>query len=72
MADTAETAAEEIAEMIGAEIETFEKENGEWHASMETDDQGVSGFGFSREQAFSDLIRAAKEVGWAPPRSVSP
>jgi len=70
MAGSAEIAADEIAQTIDAQIQVFEKDNGEIHVSMETDDQGVAGFGYSREQAFSDLIRAAKEAGWAPPKSL--
>jgi hypothetical protein len=72
MADTPEMIAEQIADMLGARVEIFENEaTGEVHVSMETDDQGVSGYGPSREAAFKDLLRSAKEVGWTPPTPIT-
>lgn len=69
MAETAEVAAEEIAEVVGGRIEVFPNEQtGEWHVAIETDDESVSGYGHSREQAFSHLVRECKKVGWVPPK----
>jgi hypothetical protein len=68
MAEDAEIIAEQIADMIGARIEVFDSDKtGEVHVSMETDDQGVSGSGVSRPDAFKDLVRSAREVGWTEP-----
>jgi hypothetical protein len=68
MADTAEQAVEEIAEVVGGEIEVFPNEQtGEWHVAIKTDDESYSGYGHSREQAFSNLVRECKAVGWVPP-----
>jgi len=54
--------------MVGGRIDVHHNEQtGEWHVSIETDDQGESGFGHSREQAFSDLVRRCKAIGWVPP-----
>jgi hypothetical protein len=68
MAETAEAAAEEIAEVVDGRIDVFHNEKtGEWHVSIETDDQGESGYGHSREQAFSDLVHKCRKIGWVPP-----
>jgi hypothetical protein len=67
MAETAEVAAEEIAEVVGGRIEVFpNKATGDRHVAIETDDESVSGYGHSREQAFSHLVRECKKVGWVP------
>jgi len=72
MAETAEAAAEEISEVVGGRIEVFPNEQtGEWHVAIETDDESVSGYGHSREQAFSHLVRECKAVGWVPPTQLT-
>jgi hypothetical protein len=72
MADNPEMIIEQIADMLGARVEVFESETtGEVHVSIETDDQGVSGYGPSREAAFKDLVRSAREVGWTPPTPIT-
>jgi hypothetical protein len=75
MTDEPEEVANEIADAIGAQIEIIEIDKGvyrEFTASMETDDQGVSGSGGTKEEALKDLVRAAEEVGWEHPEPITP
>jgi hypothetical protein len=61
-----EIAAEEIAQIHGTGVQTYEGKDGRWIVSIENEDKGaVTGTGFSLAQALSDLIAEAKATGWA-------
>jgi hypothetical protein len=61
-----EIATDQIAQIHGAGVQTYEGKDGRWTASIETEDKGaVVGSGFTLEQALSDLIAQARATGWA-------
>lgn len=63
MTSDAVDVAREIAATIGVRVDCIEVD-GEFHASMAVGDRTVSAAGFSREEAFAELLRATAELGW--------
>lgn len=60
-----ETAADEIAGIHNTGVQEHEMEDGRWIVSIETEEGAVTGSGFSKAAALSDLIKEAKATGWA-------
>jgi hypothetical protein len=74
MAKDPEIVAEEIAQVVGGQIDLYEDpETGECHVSIETEDSGdAKGDGPDRRAAFESLVSAAEDVGWDPPEQIYP
>jgi hypothetical protein len=74
MAKDPEIIADEIAHVVGGQIEFYEDpETGECHVSIETEHGGdARGEGADRKSAFESLVSAAKDVGWDPPEAIYP
>jgi len=60
-----EEAAERIAGVHGTGVQDHEMKDGRWIVSIETEDWAVTGTGFSKAEALSDLIKEAKGTGRA-------
>jgi len=60
-----ETVADEIADIHNTGVQENEMRDGRWIVSIETEEGAVTGSGFSKAAALSDLIKEAKATGWA-------
>jgi nitrate reductase NapAB chaperone NapD len=60
-----EIVADEIAQVHDTGVQEHEGKDGRWIVSIETEDKAVTGTGFSKAAALSDLIKECRATGWA-------